>query len=153
MIHAALFFTKTIAMKNIYAILFSLLLFSCTASKIEYVGSKNAPTHKVDVFVDEKSISKPYEIIGKGFEKASWRGQVNKEKILTLAIEKAKKYGADAVFFKETYILSPGTNISVYSRTDSLPNPFIKGTETRTSTSVTPVTGYWRNEILFLKYK
>lgn len=139
-------------MKKIYFLLVPLFIFSCSPSKIDYVGSKGSPTRKVDVFVDEQAITRPYDIIGKGYERTTW-GVIKKEKILEKAVEKAKKNGADAVFFKETWITAPGTKINVYSRTDSLPNPVMKGTETHSTTSVMPVSGYWRNEILFLKYK
>jgi|JRYE01.1.fsa_nt_gb hypothetical protein len=126
---------------------------SCHITKLEYVGSQNPTTDKVAVFVDEAAILKPYFIVGKGYEKSSWMQKINKEKIVKLAVQKAKSNGADAVFFKETFIQLPSTNIQGYSRSDSLPYPFTKGTETRTSTTISQIPGYWQKEILFLKYK
>lgn len=136
-------------MKKIYTVILSGFLFSCTASKIDYVGSKSSPTDKIDVYVDEKTIVRPYDVVGKGYERPNWKGVIRKERILEMAITKAKQNGADAVFFKEMYIPAAGTNVSTHSRTDSLGKNII----TNSSTAISPVYGYWHREVLFLKYK
>lgn len=127
----------------------TILFYSCNMAKVHYIGSKNNPTQKVDVFVDEAAIKKPYEIIGKGYAQASWRSRNDQEKILEKAIEKARKNGADAIFYKEIFIPATGTNINTYTRTDSLEKSLV----TNSNTSVSPVYGYFHKEMLFLKYK
>lgn len=147
-----LLITKSAIMKQIYTLcLFVILFSSCSfkGTKVNYVGSKNSPTEKVDVYVDESAIKKQYEIVGKGYlQTPVWRQNVQ-EKLLEKAIEKAKKNGADAIFYKEVFIPTPGTNISTYSQTDSLN----KGLITKTNTSISPTYGYFHKELLFLKYK
>ncbi|HUM96587.1 MAG TPA: hypothetical protein PK275_01955 [Chitinophagaceae bacterium] len=140
-------------MRKTLPLLIIIFLSSCHITKLEYVGSQNPTTDKVEVFVEESSILKPYNIVGKGYEKSTWMQKINKEKVVKLAIQKAKSNGADAVFFKESFIQLPRTNIQGYSRSDSLPYPYSKGTETRTSTIISQYSGYWQKEILFLKYK
>ena len=137
-------------MKRLYIILsFAIIISSCSAAKFHYVGSKNAPVQNVDVFVDERTIKNPYEVIGKGYGVPNWRRKLDQEKMLGRAIEKAKKNGADAIFFKETFIPSPGTTVSTHTKTDSIGKSVI----TNSNTSVSPVYGYFNKEILFLKYK
>lgn len=137
-------------MKKIYLLaFFPLLLTSCAPSIVRYVGSQQSPTRKVDVFVDASSIKREYEIIGKGYTEPNWRGQVNQEEMLRSAIEKARKNGADAIFFKEVFVPTPGTNISTHSRTDSAGKSLVLNT----NTEITPVYGYFHKEMLFLKYK
>lgn len=87
--------------------------------------------------------------MGKGYPQTPFLKQNAQEKLLEKAIEKAKKNGADAIFYKEIFIPSPGTKISTYSQTDSLN----KGLVTKTNTSVSPTYGYFHKELLFLKYK
>jgi hypothetical protein len=137
-------------MKNVYIICFvTIIISSCSAAKFRYVGSKNPPVQKVDVYVDEKSIKKQYDIVGKGYAEPNWKRKPDQEKMLEMAIEKAKINGADAVFFKETFIPTPGTSINTHTQTDSLGKSII----TNSNTSVIPVYGYFNKEILFLKYR
>lgn len=136
-------------MKKIYSVFLSaILLMACTPTRFSYVGSTAPPTQKVDVYVEESAIKRKYEIIGKGYPEPNWKGETNPEKILAKAIEKAKKNGADAIFFKETYLLSNGTSINTHSRADSLG----KSLHTQSSTIINPVSGYFHKEILFLRY-
>ena len=44
-------------MRKFYPFLLSLFFISCHSTRFEYVGSKEAPTTLVDVFVDEKSVN------------------------------------------------------------------------------------------------
>ena len=137
-------------MKNVYIICFvAIIISSCSAAKFRYVGSKNLPVQKVDVYVDEKAIKKQYDIVGKGYAEPGWRHKLDQEKMLEMAIEKAKKNGADAVFFKETFIPTTGTAVNTRTQTDSVGKTVI----TNSNTSVIPVYGYFNKEILFLKYK
>jgi hypothetical protein len=149
MLRVWLFNLTFFCMKKIYSPYLLILFFSaCTPAKVSYVGSTNTPTQKVDVFVDESAIKRKYEVIGKGYVEPNWRGQLQQERILEKAIEKAKKNGADAVFFKETYIVTSGSNISTQSRADSVGKSLI----TNSNTAVSPVYGYFHKELLFLKY-
>ena len=136
-------------MQKIYPFFLSLILFSCHPSRFEYVGSKEAPTTKVEVFVDENAIPRPYLIIGKGYHTSGPWGNPQREKMLEQALAKARKNGADAVYFVDRFIPAPGTTINSQTSTDSLG----KGLLTRSTTAISPVDGYWHHEILFLKYR
>jgi hypothetical protein len=137
-------------MKNFYIICFvAIIISSCSAAKFRYVGSKYSPVQKVDVYVDERSIKKQYDIVGKGYVEPNWMHKLDQEKMLEMAIEKAKKNGADAIFFKETFIPTPGTTVNTHTQTDTLGKSVI----TSSNTSVMPVYGYLNKEILFLKYR
>ena len=141
-------------MKKIYIACIILVPFtSCYPTRLNfhYVGDKKTPTGKVDVFVDASAIKKEYTIIGKGYSEIihNFKRKLYSEKILDAAIAKAKQNGADAVFFKETFIFSQGTNISTNGRVDSVG----KGVVSVSNTTVSPTVGYFHNEILFLKYK
>lgn len=136
-------------MKKIYPFLLAFSFTACHTARVDYIGSRHSPTRNVEIFVDEKAISRPYLIIGKGYEVPGWGGIMNREKMLASALEKARKNGADAVFYRNQFIPAPGTQINTQSRTDSLG----KAVVTSASTSVNPVYGYWHHEILFLKYQ
>lgn len=136
-------------MKKIYIAFLSILLASaCTSVKFSYVGSTSTPTQKVDVYVEENAIKRHYEIVGKGYTEPNWRGQYDHEKILAKAIEKARKNGADAVFFRETWMPASGTTIHTNTRADSSGKSLI----TRSNSTIGPVSGYFHKEILFLRY-
>ena len=90
---------------------FLLILFSSCFPHINYMGNSFPPTKDPDFYVDEKSIDKPYKVIGKGYPDG-----VGSQALKTLqkkAIEKAKKKGADAVlvldYFAETAMASRST--------------------------------------------
>lgn len=138
-------------MQKLYIVVFISVLQSCHTTQLEYIGSSSTPTQQVDVYVDEKAITRSYTIIGKGYQTATpW--MVNKKAALqAAAIAAAKKNGADAVFFKDEFIPSPGSqfNSHTQTKTDSTGKTMVLAA----STSITPTYGYWSNEILFLKYK
>jgi hypothetical protein len=137
-------------MKPIYPLLLLPILFlSCSPARISYIGAKSPSTQKVDVYVDEAAIPKNYIIIGKGYIEPDWRGKLNQEKMLIKAIEKAKRNGADAVFYKETFIPAPATMIQSVSRTDSI----ARGLQTNSSARISSSYGFFHNEVLFLKYQ
>ena len=140
-------------MKKIYPAYFIIILLSSCSSKVyvHYVGAKNPQTEKIEVFVDESAIKKDYTIIGKGYPEISnaWEGKLFKEKIVDAAIAKAKKNGADAILFKEILLLNPGADKYRSPYSDSVRNSLIK----RTNTPSSLTTGYFHDEILFLKYK
>jgi hypothetical protein len=126
-----------------------LLLLSCTGARISYIGNSFTPTKKVDVYVDEKAISKSYTIVGKGYLEPDWRGKLNQEKMFNKTIEKAKHHGADAIFYKETFIPSPGTTIYTVSQSDSI----ARGLMTKTNSTISSSYGFFHTEVLFLKYR
>lgn len=140
---------KKCHMRKFYPLYLSLILFSCHSTRFEYVGSREAPTNRVDVFVDENAIPRPYLIIGKGYYDAGIWGKTKREKMLAEALSKARKNGADAVYFMDRFIPAQGTQINTQTSIDSLG----KGLISRSSTAVNPVYGYWHHEILFLKYR
>lgn len=139
-------------MKKNYTLLFlsfSLLLISCgSVSRIDYVGSKNPVTEKVDVYVDEQAIARPYIIMGKGYHQPGFLKRNNYEKLMEKAIQKAKEKGADAIFFREVFVPTPSTTVNTRSQTDSIG----KGVFSISNTSINQSPGYLRGEILFLRY-
>jgi hypothetical protein len=114
-------------------------------TQISYIGNSFEPTQRVDVFVDESSVTTPYKIIGKGYVKASFFTKV--EEIQEKAILKAKEKGADAVLIKDYYVPNTGAAINTSMRTDSLG----KGTVSIGQTTVQQ-TGSSGFNVLFLKY-
>ena len=133
-------------MKKIYFItLITLLFFSCS-TVIKYVGSVNAPTSHVDVFVNEGAIKKNYDIIGKGYVHGIITNN-RAEKIQRKAVEKAMQNGADAVLIQDYYVPNTGTSINTVLRSDSI----AKGMVTVGNTSIQS-TGSSGFNIQFLKY-
>lgn len=130
--------------KLYFAVLF--ILSSC-ATRINYIGNTNSPTTHVDIYVTEKAIKKPYEVIGRGF---LFRGSFYRkfqETMQRKAIKKAKEIGADAVLFQEYALLVPGNNISSVFRTDTIQHGVITTGNTNISPTIT--SGF---NISFLKY-
>jgi hypothetical protein len=74
---------------------FLVIFFSSCFPRINYIGNSFPPTKDPDFYVDEKSIDKPYRVIGKGYPDAT--GSLALKTLQKKAIEKAKKKGADAV--------------------------------------------------------
>lgn len=137
-------------MKKIYPCIVSMLLLSScfSGSRIEYVGAKSPATENVDVYVDEKAITRSYTIMGKGNLQLSRLGRNNSEKLMAMAIQKARENGADAIFYRETFVSSPGTNIVTHSHSDTAG----RGINTVSNASISQNPGYFRTEILFLRY-
>lgn len=134
-------------MKKIYIIFFSFVITSC-AARISYLGSSSVPTQQVDVYVDESSIIKKYDVIGKGYPAVRLLNQHNINKLQNNSIEVAKAKGADAVIIKDYYIPYSGTSIQTTSKADSVGRGIIAVSNTNIqSTSTTAFTIY------FLKYK
>ncbi len=131
-------------MHNIYSLLFSLFLFSCT-TRVQYVGQKKLPSQQVDVFITEESIKKRFEFIGKGYVRSY--GLSNPETIQQKAINKAKSVGADAILIKDYISPVPVTSISNFQRSDSLGNSMISAGTSVISTGY--ATGF---QIFFLRY-
>ena len=137
-------------MNKIYiALLPVLFLLSCIGPRVSYIGNSFTPTKKVDVYVDEKAIPGNYTVVGKGILEPDWRGKINQEKLFNKTIEKAKQHGADAIFYKETFIPSPGTTIYSVSQTDSI----ARGSMTKSNATISNSYGFYRTEVLFLKYR
>jgi hypothetical protein len=132
-------------MKQRYTPLFLLFFLTSCFAKIGYVGSSYTPTTNVDVFIDESSIKKTYDIVGKGYPRFAF---ITPEQIQSKAVAKAKQKGVDAVLIKDYYIPATGANINTTVRTDSVG----KGVVSVGNTSVTPTasSGFI---VLFLKYK
>jgi hypothetical protein len=85
-------------MNKIYSVL-SMVIFSSCVSRINYLGNSFPPTREPDFYVDEKSIDKPYKIIGKGYPNSV--GTLTLKTLQKKAIEKAKNKGADAVLIQD----------------------------------------------------
>jgi hypothetical protein len=132
-------------MHNIYFILLSILLVSCTTS-IRYIGQTRPVTKKVDVYIAEQSIRQEFEYIGKGY--ISGFGYQNPETIQQRAVQKAKTVGADAVLIKD-YISTEtaGATVTTVQRSDSIGKSLFTTGNSVISPTVT--TGF---QILFIKY-
>jgi hypothetical protein len=121
----------------------SILFFSC-GTRINYLGSSNAPTQKVDVFVDPSSISKPYKIMGKGYVNLNVYAKKSIERSQEKALVLAREKGADAILFQDQYFLQQNPTVVSTIRTDSL-----KLTTSQPAGQVVAS----RIDVLFLKYQ
>ena len=125
---------------------FSIILISSCTTTINYLGNSYTPTKDPDLYVTEKSIDRPYKIVGKGYPRFRFFGH-SPEKIQHKALEKAKKKGADAVIIQDYYIPNTGASINSFYRSDSLG----KGLITVGNSTVTN-TGSSGFIIFFIKY-
>jgi len=127
-------------MRKFYPLLILFVFASCT-TEVKYLGTSYPATKKIDVFVSQSTVKKPFEIIGKGYiHHAAIGGSV--ETIQRRAVEKAKLNGANAVVIEDYYMVDKTS--SVVTKTDSL-----KRTQTTTDTNPAVSTGF---TILFLRY-
>jgi hypothetical protein len=132
-------------MLKIYSALF-LLLTSC-ATRISYIGTTTTPTATTDVYVTEKSIQRPYKVIGKGFLKPGSLDRNFEETMQRKSVKKAKKIGADAVLFLDYAVGFPIGTINSVTRTDSIANESYSIGQTTMGPTISH--GF---TILFLKY-
>jgi hypothetical protein len=146
-------------MNKIYFSLLLILFFSCatrskihhpqiTYPRISYMGNSYAPTIEADIYVDERSIERPYKVVGKGYPNWGLLYSFHSlEQLQQKALETAKNKGADAVLIQDYYM--PGSaNVNSFFRTDSIGKGSITvGNSTLSNTSSTGFV------ILFLKYK
>ena len=131
-------------MRKIYIpILSSLFIVSC-GTQVNYIGTHYPPTSKVDVFVTQASVRKPFEVIGKGYVQQLPLGSRSVEVIQRKAVEKARLNGADAVIIEDYYVLD--NTASITSKLDST-----KLRPTQVS-NINPAVASGFN-IIFLKYK
>ena len=132
-------------MRKIYIPLLSLLLFSC-AAKIHYVGQISISTKNVDVYINESSIKRNYDLLGQGYLNV-WAAHSKPDKIQKLAEETAMKKGADAVIITDYFSTRTGQSISSTYKSDSLG----KGIITTENTTISPLyPGGFR--VIFVKY-
>ncbi len=132
-------------MRKIYPPFLSILLFSCSA-KIHYVGQASGTTKKVDVYINERSIKRNYDLLGQGYLNI-WAAHSKPEKIQKLAEEISMKKGADAVIITNYYIPNTAQSISSTYKTDSMG----KGIIITGNTTISPLSssGF---RIFFVKY-
>ena len=124
-----------------------LLLFTSCATKISYVGTKATPTVTTDVYVAEKSIQRPYKIMGKGFLKPGSFDRNFEETMQRKSVKQTKKIGADAVLFLDFAVQHPVETLNSVIRTDSI----AKGSYSVGQITLSPTISYGFT-ILFLKY-
>jgi hypothetical protein len=135
-------------MKQPYMLFIFVLFISCS-SKISYVGSKNAPTRNIEVYVDGNAIKHPFDIVGKGYADRFNPAARHQDKLMKAAIKKAKVNGADAVWFREYYIYSNGTYINGTTRVDTI----YRGVTYSLNSRVLNNPATLVRDILFIKYK
>jgi hypothetical protein len=112
-----------------YKIYFCLvILFSSCLPQINYLGNSYPPTTNPDFFVDEKSIERPYKIIGKGYPE--YVGSLFLETIQKKAIEKAKSKGADAVLIQDYLVQDYVSGTHPVYHIDSAGRHIVTGTST-----------------------
>ncbi|MDZ4810636.1 MAG: hypothetical protein SGI96_20550 [Bacteroidota bacterium] len=132
-------------MYKIYLPFIAIFLISCS-TKIRYIGKSLPPTKNVEIFIAEKSIKSPFDLIGKGY--LSKFGLSSPDKIQKKAEKLAREKGADAVLITDYYITNTEeVNISSIYRTDTTNHGIITTGNTTVKPSI--ATGY---NILFLKY-
>jgi hypothetical protein len=132
-------------MIKLYSLLLSVLLTSCFAPALNYLGSSYTPTKDVDVYVDVAAIKKRYTIMGKSYFEMS--AFFTLEQVQQAAIEKAKEKGADAILIRD-YFTQEGGSIQTITKSDS-----IGGSSVRVRTTTAVPTETTRLDILFLKYE
>lgn len=118
---------------------------SC-AAKIHYVGQKNAPGSRVDVFVSEAAIKRNFVIAGQGY--LNYKAQfMRPDRLQALAEKKALENGADGIIITDYFIPNSGQSINSVYRTDTVE----RGIISTGTTTITPVStsGY---RIYFIKY-
>jgi hypothetical protein len=129
---------------NKFYLFFLVLIFSSCTTSIRYIGQSFPETDHVDVFINESSIKRPFDYIGKGF-----LGYFkNPVKIQQKSEKLARKKGADAVLILDYYIPDNGTLVNTVFRTDSVNRAAV----TTSSTTIQPI-GYKEFYIYFLKYQ
>src|SRR6476646_10853145 len=94
-------------MNKIYFILLMILFSSCSP-RINYLGNSFPSTKEPDFYVDERSIDKPYKIVGKGYPNGS----------ALLNLKTLQKKAADAVLIQDYFIQAAVANSSTIYHTD-----------------------------------
>ena len=131
-------------MNRVYTILIASFVLSSCGAHLKYLGSHESTTSKVDIFVDPNAISRPFTLIGKGYE-----GYHPGQRIRSLeksALRLAKKNGADAILFEESSQVTAGLSTTGFARYDTISGIL------QSNTVSAPLVSYRRN-ILFLKYR
>ena len=98
-------------MNKIYLVILMVSFSSCLPH-INYLGNSYPATKTPDFYVDEKSIGKPYKVIGKDPNRF---GLSTLKTLQKKAIEKAKTKGADAVLVQDYF---PIANIGASYHSD-----------------------------------
>jgi len=132
---------------NKYYSLIPVVIFSSCGSHLSYLGSSNAPTNRVDVYVDASAIKRSYTIVGKGYMEYGYHTKSRIDKMQREAIEKAKETGANAVLFQDYCFKEDGTSVQTVTKADSVGKSLVS---VQTG-NISPVISS-RTEILFLKY-
>jgi hypothetical protein len=141
-------------MKKIYlfAAATSMFAFAACGFRINYLGASTGnASSKVDAYIQESTISKPYEVMGKGFPVAYFfdlSGRKRFERVQRKATQIAKRKGADGIIIKDTVIIA---NTSRYSSSTNI-DPNSKTYSSNTSAAAGPVSRRLI-EVLFIKYK
>ena len=132
-------------MKQFYPAVLAFLICSC-ATRVDYIGNAYAPIKQVDVFVVKEAITKPYDVIGKGYVRMGTAFS-SFEKVQKRAVQKAKQKGADAVIVQDYFVLNTDSHIATTFSTDSSKNVLGTG-----SVQNNPTIGSGL-QVLFIRYR
>lgn len=124
-----------------------LVFLSSCFPAINYLGNSYPSTSNPDLFVDERSIERPYKIIGKGYPDGF--GLLPVETLQKKVLETAKRKGADAVLIQDYIMANPVASMNSVYRTDSLGKGLVT---TGTSVISNGNSVSTRFIVLFLKY-
>lgn len=83
--------------KRYTAFMLLLVLSSCSAVHLSYYGRNSTPTDKADIFLYERDVSVPYEVLGRADMSMSSFVSNTSDKVKNLLTAQAEKVGADAV--------------------------------------------------------
>ena len=121
-------------MKKWYIIPALLILFSsCSAVHLSYYGRSSTPTNRADIYLYERDVSVPYEVLGRADVSKSNLVSNTSDKVKNLLIAEAKQVGADAVvIYDETQTPSQSTIRTTTSK-DRTVNALGDSITTRTS--------------------
>jgi hypothetical protein len=137
-------------MKKIYPLFLIPAFFTSCGMSLNYLGQSYQQTHQIDVYVDPSTIRKPYRVIGKGYPRGTALGRNDINRVQKLAVELAKKKGADAVLFEDYFLVNTDQSVKSSVTADTLRKGITLSTTIGASPGAVLNTG--RN-ILFLKYE
>lgn len=135
-------------MKKLYPIAVLLIMLSSCSVRLNYYGRSTTPTGRADIYLYERDISVPYEVLGRADVTKSSFVLNTSDKVKNLLLTEAKKVGADAVILYDENQMPLPPTISTATSKDQTVNAL--GTETSVTTAQEPEPVF---SPVFIKYK